>query len=338
MTVRWDALTLPAHISDAQRNVILQHASSRVYEQNYLPRYITQDTQAAYRGLAPQVALTRLASGMSRTIDTRQPRHLNPEQADQLNRHPEVRLMMRTRDAIRKRVRSDHGSFALARGSELAESYHKARRDYQKTRKAVGRAILRQVQRDYRKQQALADIAKQLRERSPQTGMSASPGPNAGSSDESDQLSDERLAVLLALFSEPKQDDSDECQRRSSAVNAVIKLCECQEPSKPYVRRSERHCQPTNQHNFSDSKGSPYPIRCSPTQCIFCLGNVALEPKTRQRSFRDVYTLRTHFTLVHLNLLPDDEAIECPHPKCDQTLRHKQHLQNHALHVHNTRT
>jgi hypothetical protein len=309
-----------------------------VYEQNYLPRYITQDTQAAYRGLVPQVALTRLASGMSRTIDTRQPRYLNTEQATQVNRHPEVRLMMRKRDAIRNRVRLAFGSVALARGSDLAESYNRARRDYQKTRKAVSRAILKQVQRDYRKQQALADIAKQLHERSPQDQVSGPPRHSAETPEASDRLSIERLAVLVALFSQPKKDASDESQRRSNAVKAVTKLCERQEPGRPHVRHSKQSSPPANEQGFSDRKRAPHPTRCSPTQCIFCLGNTALESKARQRSFRDFYTLRTHFKLVHLDHLPDNEAIECPHPDCNETLRHKEHLQNHALHVHNTRT
>jgi hypothetical protein len=246
--------------------------------------------------------------------------------------------MMRKRDAIRNRVRSAFGSVALARGSDLAESYNKARRDYQKTRKAVSRAMLKQVQRDYRNEQALADIARQLREPSPQDRVSDPPGHEADTPDASDPLSIERLAVLVALFEQPKKDTFDERQRRSNAVKAVIKLCQRQEPGTPHARHSKRSSPLANEHNFSDRKRAPYPMRCNPTQCIFCLGNAALESKARQRSFRDFYTLRTHFEVVHLDHLPDDEAIECPHPECNETLRNKEHLQNHALRVHNTRT
>jgi hypothetical protein len=67
-------------ISDVQRNLILQHANSGVFQHNYLSRYITQDTQAIYRGLAPQTAVIRAASGMARTIDQRRPRALNDDQ------------------------------------------------------------------------------------------------------------------------------------------------------------------------------------------------------------------------------------------------------------------
>lgn len=246
--------------------------------------------------------------------------------------------MMRKREAIRNRARLAFGSVALARGSDLAEAYNKARRDYQKTRKAASRAILKQAQRDYRKQQALADIAKQLRERSPQGRVSDPPGNKGGTFDVADRLSIERLAVLVALFSQPKKDASDERQRRSDAVKAVIKLCERQGPGTPHVRRLKQSSPLGNEHNFSDHKHESYPMRCNLTQCIFCLGNAALESEARQRSFRDFYTLRSHFKLVHLDHLLDDEAIECPHPECNETLHSKEHLQNHALRVHNTRT
>lgn len=46
------------------------------------------DTQAAYRGLKPQTALMRAASGMSRTIDRRRPRKLNLAQQAEVKRHP----------------------------------------------------------------------------------------------------------------------------------------------------------------------------------------------------------------------------------------------------------
>lgn len=64
-----------------------------VFQLNYLSRYITQDTQAIYRGLAPQTAVIRAASGMARTIDQRRPRALNDNQLAEISRHPEVKLL-----------------------------------------------------------------------------------------------------------------------------------------------------------------------------------------------------------------------------------------------------
>ncbi|KAK6419878.1 hypothetical protein LTR95_017003 [Oleoguttula sp. CCFEE 5521] len=64
-----EALDSSSLISDSQRNLILQHASSAVFQHNYLSRYITSDTQVIHRGLGAQTALMRAASGMSRSID-----------------------------------------------------------------------------------------------------------------------------------------------------------------------------------------------------------------------------------------------------------------------------
>ncbi|KAL9579753.1 MAG: hypothetical protein Q9203_006568 [Teloschistes exilis] len=74
-------------ITDAQRNIILQYYNSSVSQKNYISRYIP-DTQAVYRGLRPQTALMRAASGMSRTIDPRRPRKLNLAQQTEVDRHP----------------------------------------------------------------------------------------------------------------------------------------------------------------------------------------------------------------------------------------------------------
>ncbi|KAK3166768.1 hypothetical protein OEA41_009893 [Lepraria neglecta] len=77
-------------ITDAQRNIILQHHNSSVFQKNYASRYMP-DTQAVYRGLKPQTALMRAASGISRPIDPRRPRKLNLAQQAEADRYPEKR-------------------------------------------------------------------------------------------------------------------------------------------------------------------------------------------------------------------------------------------------------
>lgn len=44
-----------------------------MFQLNYLSRYITQDTQAAYSGLEPQTAIVRAGSGISRSINPDRP-------------------------------------------------------------------------------------------------------------------------------------------------------------------------------------------------------------------------------------------------------------------------
>ncbi|KAL9594076.1 MAG: hypothetical protein Q9179_005568 [Wetmoreana sp. 5 TL-2023] len=101
--------------SNAQRNIILQHHSSSVFQKNYASRYMP-DTQAAYRGLKPQTALMRAASGMSRTIDPRRPRKLNIAQQAEVDRHPEVRLFRRKLKSLLQTFQNQKRSIASMKG------------------------------------------------------------------------------------------------------------------------------------------------------------------------------------------------------------------------------
>ncbi|KAK5109961.1 hypothetical protein LTR85_001800 [Meristemomyces frigidus] len=332
-----EALDSSAYISDAQRNVILQHASSRVFESNYLSRYITQDTQAAYRGLAPQTALVRAASGMTRTMDARQPRHLDAKQMAEVDRHPEVHLLRRTRDSLAKRIREIHRTITRAKGTKLHETYQGVLKEHGKKRKAISKTLLKHVKARYRKQQALADIERQL------CGSSLVPEDSPEATDEPvrSSLSEERQAALITLFCPASPDPAEERERRSAAIDAVTILCGRQEPG---VRKACRPKRPKPSPTDSQANSGPenqcqlFPLACAPTQCIFCLGNVALALDLRLKEFRDCYSLSKHFAHTHLGRLPDGVPIACPHPECDAKLRHKQELQKHALVVHKTRT
>lgn len=321
--------------------MILQHASSRVYERSYLPRYITQDTQAAFRGLEPQVALTRLASGMMRTIDTRQPRRLDPEQLAAIDRHPEVQLLLRAKNHVVRHIRAQFGSVTRATGTALFKKYLKIRKEYERTRKAHSRAEVKKTQAGYRKKRALLDIAEQLdRKDTPKEVDASSIETEAEREDDltADRLSQERRAVLCALFSQTSSHVGEERRRRSEAINAVVALCKRQEPAPSHGNRRRRSSTHSKEATPLMIRAPTYPLQCSPTQCIFCLGNVSLTHEMRRRSFRDHYSLKDHFAKIHLDRLPDHEPIPCPHPRCVELLRHKQHLRKHALQVHQTRT
>ncbi|KAI4086415.1 MAG: hypothetical protein L6R37_008419 [Teloschistes peruensis] len=106
-----------SEITDAQRNIVLQHQNSSVFQKNYASRYMP-DTQAAYRGLKPQTTLMRAASGMSRTIDPRRPRKLNlaPQQAE-VDRQPKVRLPRRRLKSLLQTFQKQKRSIASTKGT-----------------------------------------------------------------------------------------------------------------------------------------------------------------------------------------------------------------------------
>ena len=62
-----------ARINESTRNVSMRHASSKVHQENYLPRHITQHTTAVFLRRRPDDVLLRQFTGMRRTIDRRRP-------------------------------------------------------------------------------------------------------------------------------------------------------------------------------------------------------------------------------------------------------------------------
>ncbi|MCJ1473139.1 hypothetical protein MMC13_001790 [Lambiella insularis] len=150
-----ESLDNSSFISESQRNLILQHHSSTVFQRNYASRYMP-DTHAAYRGLEPQVAVMRAASGMSRTIDRRRPKQLTESQRAEVDRHPEIKLLFRTRTNLRALVR-DRGGIKKVTGTALHANYESTCREYRK------KAFLKEVKSRYKREQPVIDIQRQLR-------------------------------------------------------------------------------------------------------------------------------------------------------------------------------
>ncbi len=111
------------YISESQCNLILQHHDSSVFQRSYLSRYITADTQAAYRDLKPQTALMRVASGMSRTIDTRRPRNLTLAHQARVDCHPEVKLLRRAKTKLKQFIRDTYGTVISMKGTPIHDRY-----------------------------------------------------------------------------------------------------------------------------------------------------------------------------------------------------------------------
>ena len=145
----------------------MQHHDSSVYLKNYMPNYIGKDLQAIVRGLAPQAELMRAASGMSRSIDQRRPRALNPSQLAQVRQHPEVKLLRRRKDSLEKNMRAC-GAGWRADGTEAWQSYREICGQLQSKEKKVNRAMLADIRATYGEEQPVADIENQLCGRSEQ--------------------------------------------------------------------------------------------------------------------------------------------------------------------------
>ncbi|KAL9581459.1 MAG: hypothetical protein Q9203_005884, partial [Teloschistes exilis] len=100
---------------------------------------------AAYRGLKPQTALMRAASGMSRTIDPRRPRKLNLAQQAEVDRHPEVKLLRRRRKSLLQAFRDQKRSIASTKGTLLYDHYRQVYQAHRNLKRRYEKALLTEV-------------------------------------------------------------------------------------------------------------------------------------------------------------------------------------------------
>ena len=150
---------------------------------------------------------------------------------------------------------------------------------------------------------------------------------------------EKRVHVIDALFTFATSSTEEECQRRITAINALIALCKKQE-SQGFRRRKadtefkKKRTSVSPPPNLSET----LPVECKATQCIFCLRNEDLSAPDRLKTFASRDDLKKHFRRKHLRHHSDGQPIACPHFRCDVILNGAMHLQNHVEVMHKTRT
>lgn len=331
-----EANTRLGYISESQRNLILQHHDSRVFQRSYLSRYITADTQAAYRDLKPQTALMRAASGMSRTIDRRRPRRLTAAHQALIDRHSEVKLLRRTKVKLKQFIRGTYGTIISMKGTPIHDQYKKACDNHRKNRRRHEKACLKDIKARFKMEQPVIDIQRQLEGLPP---VEAEAALESG-----DFAFTERSRVIETLFTFATSSVRGEGERRADAIRAMTALCDLQEGRRPYFQARSTPKPEFNQDETSKaivhkmSLSESIPIECKPTQCIFCIGSEGLPTEQRLKSFHSTGDLKRHFQRKHLRHHPKSQPIVCPHPRCKVSLQNTMHLQSHAELVHKTRT
>ena len=313
--------------------MILQHSDPRVFTRNYESTYITADTQAAYRGLEPQAALMRAASGMSRTIDTRRPHDLTPEQTTQLDCHPELRLVARRKRSLKARTKQIHGSVRQAKGFPIREEYQMVKNEHQKLKKRLRNIMRKEVIRKYEKEQPVIDIEWQLG------------GKNVKNEVQKSLLMyafKERLLAIASLFTFATASSREKCTRRSKAIGTLTSLAGHQEgrrvkvPKQLIIKVKTKEEWSSMEETVLSPREIQFSLKCQPMQCIFCFGQQDLPMTKRTKSFHKVGDLKKHFHQKHLKFLPKNKSIVCPHPLCHEILEYTMHLQRHAQEVHKT--
>ncbi|KAH7025326.1 hypothetical protein B0J12DRAFT_705182 [Macrophomina phaseolina] len=302
---------------------------SEVFQQHYLPRHISADTQAAYRGLPAQSAVMRAASGMSRGLDARRPRKLSAEQLHQIKTHPKVEKSRKKMDELKLKVRQvkrkDHSDPRLP---ALQAAKDKAVRAHRNEKRRQKEALLRKARERFQKDQAVADIENLLNDLPAEAPESV----------KHEYALDERSRAVQALFTLPEQTLSEERRRESRAITALVALCQKKED-----RRRAQYSKAPTKGDASDSgvasvvvneHSESRNLECKPTQCFLCFGDQGLPVQKREKEFCSRADLKKHVLRYHLRHFTEDATVLCPLD--GEPLRGHMDVLSHGQFIHGT--
>ena len=295
---------------------------------------------------------------MSRTIDLDRPTSLTDQDRHELAQLPELIQLKERRECAKKEITPHHAKIADAKGTRLYTKYQRACRDY---RNALGRAEtakLKEVRQRYNQEQPRRDIEKQLMGPGKASTLGdVSQVPVKFSLKERYQAVD-ALLVFADLSSPPPsanlpgpqslsptpdegKHSNESDRRRVDAIEALValgRLHEARTPASCKAARARRSSPGGSPSHEDPELPEEWKLECKPLQCIFCLGDKTLAPSRRLHEFSEKGGLKKHLINCHLTRLPNDGPIDCPHPACNEVLRDKLTVRNHAENVHVTPT
>lgn len=283
----------------------MQHTRSEVFQQHYLPRHISADTQAAYRGLPAQSAVMRAASGMSRGLDVRRPRKVPTEQLSQIEAHPKVERARRKMEELQSKVKQiKRQNPSDSRLSNLRATKDEAVRAYRNEKRRQKDILLQKAKEQFQKDQAVADIQNLLNDL-----PAAAPAPV-----QHEYTLKERSMAVQALFTLPEKTLSEERRRESQAIEALVALCRKKEDRRRprSLKVSDKIDSPRTDPVVPDEPAGAQSIKCKPTQCFLCLGDEELPSQKREKEFYSRGDLKKHVQRYHLRHIDVDATVVCP--------------------------
>ncbi|KAK3669707.1 hypothetical protein LTR78_010390 [Recurvomyces mirabilis] len=323
--------------SEEVRNQVAGHLDSRTYRNNYQDQHISLDVASLVRGRQTEDALMQKLNHAAADIDPNCNLPLAPETLQQIATLLDVVALEAECCRLAQILRDQYGAISAAPSSDSLVAQHTQSQRKYRARKQFHRSrLLVQQRRDYFAHRDTELIKMQL--------------SNGGSPDSVSpkqrvcQLSVPERATLVALATVGDFSSPTSRADRAGAVQAMADLCRRVEL--PQHRRGPetilaRELSPSSLSSKPDKvpDTDPFPLRCLPFQCLFCLGDERLILGDRTHNFNRQQALWKH-ARKYLDAVDEREKIFCPHPKCrklDVVLCHIQHLKNHALREHGIR-
>ncbi|KAF7587244.1 hypothetical protein BBP40_007516 [Aspergillus hancockii] len=325
-------------VSEAEQNLIMKHANIRTFLNHYLPRDIDVDMQNIMNSRDQNTALMGAITRISRWIDKRRPRKLDPQQRASLREHPEYLEAVQLQNQQEKAYKKTPSSQALSRLRRL-------QRNVPNTFNRLSTALMKQTREEFDRKQAVIDIERQL------SGTAINDEEAKEVLRSEDQMSPERIDLIETLFSWPTSSSlEEEWKRRNAATRAISQYCPIPEggplrgrpkrsapsdgfrgkPQASYKRSANENCQPTVRLSAREIlfQEAEEHIRAAkkPQRCFQCFGNRSLPDNRRTQEWTKYKSTLRHFRKKHL----DDRKCNF----CEEVLLHEMHLRNHAATIH----
>ncbi|KAJ6000886.1 hypothetical protein N7481_001295 [Penicillium waksmanii] len=369
-------------VTNELQNVMLQHASIDTFVRHYSVG-IHVDTQAIVRGMPAQKQLMRFASSMSRSIDPRRPWRLDDSSC--INDIPCVRVLeskkeVKLRNRDEKKCAYEEAQVALERefgdgppqkgpyfraiskrwkarkknAEKLRKKYVHAEKLYDRSVKQVRNEKSRQRHRlirenleRYKNEQPVIDSERQLSGKMVDAEVKVA-------LESTGYMTPQHMTLIDTVLTMPGATTDEEYERRITAINAVIAVCDAEEgaPSRPqtiqkrsadavatspadHVPKKQRPAASGADHDAISQAIALVCINCPEkrsTICFICLGNPLLPGIERLRMFKNAGSLSRHFVNKHIKPYSNDMQHECT--ICGEQLESKSALLNHAQGAH----
>lgn len=312
-------------MSEAQRNVIITHASSRTFIKHYRLRRHT-GLQEVMCGVDPDEELSRAVTRMSRWIDKRRPRILSDAEKASVEKDPELQSAIQWHAELEDR-------YARSNDPTLRALLEQQERGVENTRRRLREKRRKEIRRDFSRKQAVIDIERQL------TGGAVNDEPAREVLRKEFAMPPEQILLVETFFTWPTSDAlEDEWLRRNKAVAAGTQYCSFREGG-PLRGRPKRPAS-DDATQVADPLAKKQKMQERPTVSAWekKLGSVKEKVTADKLSacfqclkeYSDVYGVKRHFKTLHL------KDRKCNF--CDLSLQHEMHLRSHAQEVHRLRT
>ena len=318
--------------SQAVLQQVMNHRDAGIF-QAYLNGRVRCDVQAAFLGRPSADALIKAASHMSRFVDPRAPVDLPETEVTKLKTHADIVKLRQLQDTSSQAIRDKYSAIGKSAGTELHARYQRARHAL----KCARVKLRKSASKEYREQYFDTIDTKEVNQ---QLGLAA-PDPESEGWKPGVVVHDsEERRLIAAMLCEQTSGLTEETRldRRIQTIKAMVKFCRVRHAPRQKRSIPSRDWGVAEKDETVDEKMpelQQFPLICSSTQCLFCLGDTRLPHESRIFCFSRPRKAREHVERQHLRFFNATDLISRPHPECKEVLHGIMHFKNHAASVHN---